>query len=113
MANFRNSVFSNLTITDEHKAAFDKWYSSDDVTALSCLTEIAGCGLKFSCSYVDDQNAFCFSLIGTKATKKHDGYVMTTWSDDLEEVIAMAAYKHFIICNGDEWPTNGNGNRWG
>jgi hypothetical protein len=113
MAQFSRSVFATLTIGAEEKRAFDKWFSSDDVTALSALTELLGAGFKVSCSWVVEQNAFCFTVIGTDATKKHKGVIMTSWSDDLEEVICMGAYKHFVMCNGDEWPVAGDGNRWG
>lgn len=113
MARFRSSVFSSLTLGADDKKRFDAWLKDNDVSPLTVLENFAGNGFKMSVSYVIDQNAFCFSLIGTEATKLHEGMVMTSWSDDLSEVIFIAAFKHFVMCDGGEWPTRDNQARWG
>jgi len=113
MARFTQSTFASITLTSENKKDFEKWASSSSLTALECMNKLMGDGFKVSASWVTDQNAFCCSIIGTDVTKHHKDMVMTSWSDDLEEVILIGTYKHYVLCNGDEWPTRDAGQRWG
>lgn len=113
MARFNQSTFSSLKLTRDQERDFQQWVTKNEITALSCLEQLTAVGFKISCSWVVDSNAFCFSIIGTDATKQHRNMVMTTWSDDLEEVICMGAYKHFVICDGEAWPEANSGERWG
>ena len=113
MARFNNSTFSTLRMSNQDEQQFTEFISSEKRTPVEWLQTLLGDGYKVSVSYVFDQNAFCLSVIGTDNTKQNKGVVMTTWSDDLEEVITMAAFKHFGMCQGGEWPTQANENRWG
>lgn len=113
MAKFRESTFAALTLTASDEKKFDEWVKAENVDAMTMLNRLGGDGFKFSASYVFDQNAWCFSIIGTDNTKEHASMVMTSWSDDLGEAIAIGAYKHYTLCNGGEWPTRDNAPRWG
>lgn len=113
MARFRGSEFSTLKLERADEKKFTEWVTKENPQPFSAITEMLGQGYKVSCSFVTDQNAFCFSIVGTDNSKINRNAVMTTWSDDLEEVILMAAYKHFVMCDGNEWPTRGEEQRWG
>lgn len=113
MARFNQSTFAALTLTREQERELQSWITKHDVSALDTLTKLTGDGFKVSISWVAEQNAFCFSIIGTNNTKLHRDMVMTSWSDDLEEVILIGGYKHYVICDGDTWPAQNTGQRWG
>jgi hypothetical protein len=113
MARFNNSVFSTLRLGADDEKKVVQWIAAEGVTITGVLEKLLGDGFKISCSWVFDQSAFCFSIIGTDSTKDHKDMVMTTWSDDLEEVVLLAGYKHYVVCDGRAWPTDKAGARWG
>lgn len=113
MARFRNSTFASIRVTASQEAAFTEWVASSKEDGLAWFNIFTGDGFKVSVSWVFDQNAFCVSLIGTDNTKDHRDMVMTSWSDDLEEAIRLAAFKHYVLCEGKEWPSQETGKRWG
>lgn len=113
MARFTQSTFASITLGKDDEKRFQEWLKSESISALVAAERLLSDGFKFSCSWVTGQGAFCFSIIGTDETAKHKGLVMTTWSDDLEEVICLGAYKHYAVCGGDTWPVQADGPRWG
>lgn len=113
MARYDRSVFAALSLSTEDEKRFTEWVTQQKVEPVEAMKKFTGDGFKISVSWVFDQNSFCLSVIGTKETRLHDGMVMTSWSDDLEEVILIAAYKHYVVCDGGEWPTRENTQRWG
>lgn len=113
MARWQQSTFAALSLSRDDEKKFTAWVSQNKPTAEGTISELLGAGFKISISWVTDSNAFCMSVIGTDETKQHRSMVMTTWSDDLAEVIIMAGYKHFVVCGGGEWPAANKGERWG
>lgn len=113
MARFQNSTFSTLRLSKEDEKKFTSWVTSEKPTTERLISTLLADGFKVSISWVTDSNAFCFSLIGTDNTKQNRGMVMTSWSDEFDEVVQIAAYKHYMVCGGGEWPSEGEGQRWG
>lgn len=113
MARFQQSTFANLTLSRDDEKKFTDWVTKERPTPEGVMSNLLADGFKVSVSWVTDSNAFCFSVIGTENTKQHRNMVMTTWSDDLAEVILLAAYKHYLVCGGGEWPSTNSGERWG
>lgn len=113
MARFNTATFASLRLDKSDERKFQSWVTAENIQPLVMLNEFFSAGFKVSISWVADQTAFCMSIIGTDSTRKHQGMVMTTWSDDLEEVILLSGYKHFVVCEGGEWPTQDNTQRWG
>jgi hypothetical protein len=113
MARMREMQFCVLNIDAKTEKQFTDWLSQCDLDIEQALLEILGTGLKISCSWIDDSDAFCFTMVGTDRTKDHQGKCLSTWSDDLAEVTYMAYFKHFVLCNGGPWPQNERGARWG
>lgn len=113
MANYGNFKFSTLRIDQDETPAFEKWLETTEIDVHKIMTDFAGAGFKGSFSYVIDQNSFCVTIVGTKDTKKHQGLGLSSWSDNLAEAWAMCWYKHFVLCNGDEWPVVDRSARWG
>ena len=113
MAPFKQSEFAALTLTSDHEKQFNEWVTAENMNGHDAMQALLEQGFKLSISWVLDQSAFCFSVIGTDATKKHQNMVMTSWSDDMDEVACIALFKHAVICGGDTWPTRHDGPRWG
>jgi len=113
MAQFGRSEFAALTLTTDHEKQFNQWIAAENLNGVKALEMLLAEGFKVSCSWIVDQSSYCFSIIGTDATKKHKNMVMTSWSDDLDEVICIGLFKHAIICGGEAWPTRADGPRWG
>lgn len=113
MAGFGDFTFSTLRIEPDDAPAFEKWLEGNTVNPLAVLEQFTSDGFKISVTYVIDQNSFCVTVVGTKETKRHDKCGMSSWSDDLAEALGMTWYKHYILCDGSEWPTKGHGKRWG
>lgn len=113
MARFGNMTFAAVSLTSDDEKQFTDWVTKQDPNPMECVAQLLGNGFKVSCSWVFDQNAFCFSIIGTEATKQHRDMVMTSWSDDLAEVIFIGYYKHYVLMNEETWPTQAEQQRWG
>lgn len=113
MARFQNSTFASVQLNQDDEKKLTDWIQAEGITGPEAMNRLLGCGFKLSVSWIPDQNAFCFSVIGTDNTKTHKNMVMTSWSDDLDEVAAIAAYKHFVVCDEGTWPTRADGPRWG
>lgn len=113
MARFNQAVFASVQLGRDDEKKFHEWLEKEKVHPVESVQRLLSDGFKISCSWISAQSSFCFSIIGTEETKKHAGVVMTTWADDLEEVMCLAAYKHYAVCGGDEWPTQADGTRWG
>jgi len=113
MKSFSPATFSSLRINADEEKKFKEWWNNLKADTDEIVGNLCGSGFKVSVSWVVDQNSFCVSLIGTDATKKHKGMVLTSWSDELAEAVAMCAYKHYEMCGEDAWPVTEQGKRWG
>lgn len=105
--------FSTLTLDVGHEKSFREWVSKSDINLSDAMGQILEAGYKLSVSWIDDQVSFCVSLIGTDTTKVNKDSILTSWSSDLEEAILLSVFKHFIMCDGGEWPLRSEGGRWG
>jgi hypothetical protein len=52
-------------------------------------------------------------VIGNPSTKENDKRVMSSWSDDFEEALFIAGFKHFVLFDGGRWIEENNSARWG
>jgi hypothetical protein len=113
MAGYSTRTFANFTLTEDDARKFADWVQASSMQPLDALQEVIGQGYKVSVTWVMDSSAFCLSIIGTEDTKPNKNSIMTTWSDDLVEVMLLAAYKHLVLCDSGPWPTKENTRRWG
>jgi len=113
MARFNSMLFAAVQLNDTHEKPLMEWASAEKMSGILAINKLLADGFKISCSWIDGQSAFCFTIIGTEATKEFQNMCMTSWSDDFEEVAIIAAFKHYVICDGERWPTASDGPRWG
>lgn len=110
---FSPMQFSTLRLLTEDKEKYAGWVQKTKANIVDMVAAFCGDGFKVSVSYITEQNSFCVTIIGTDNTKQHKECCMTTWSDDLEEAILMAGYKHYAMCDGAAWPMQETAQRWG
>lgn len=110
---FRQKTFASVSLTRGDEDKFQEWRDSGNYNAVMAMQDFTGRGYKVSITWVVDSNAFCVSVIGTDDCSHNKDTILTSWSDDLEEAVMIAAYKHFEMCGDGSWPTNANGQRWG
>lgn len=113
MPSFNNVQFASISIPAGDEKKFQDWATKCQLNMSEALNWFLERGFKISCSYVVKQNAFCLSIIGTDDTPQHKRMIMTSWSDDLEEVFYIALYKHIEMCGEGVWPIQDTNQRWG
>lgn len=113
MARFGNMVFVNFALSAQDEKAFTDWLAKSKLNLGDLLEELAGQGFKLSATFVGDQAAYCFTLVGTDATKQHKDKCMSSWADNLAEAVAIGYYKHVVLCDSGAWPESASGSRWG
>lgn len=113
MAKFVGKQFASIRLDRASEKEFTKWVSETKVRGFDAMERFLGDGYKVSATYVFDKSSFCVSVIGTEVTKPNQDKIMTSWSDELEEAFQIAGYKHYVICDGGDWPTQDNDAPWG
>lgn len=113
MAGFGNMEFVTFKISPEEKKDYDKWADSCELSVDDVLNKFGGDGFKMSLKYVADVQSWVFTVIGTDVTKAHKNQAMSSWSDMVLDVVLVAAYKHYVMCDGGGWPENGKSGLWG
>lgn len=113
MSKFVGKTFASISLTADRKKDLDEWVKTQKVTGLTAIESLLSDGYKVSLTWVDDQNSFCFSVIGTDNSRVNRDAIMTSWSDDLNEAAMIAAFKHYVMCDGGDWPLVDNTQRWG
>lgn len=113
MARYNQKQFATVTLEKADEKKLVEWAEGNSVTGISSLQDLTADGYKISIAWVDSNQSFCCSLIGTEVSKPNRDAILTSWSDDLEEALVMSAYKHFVVCDGGEWPVNDQSSRWG
>lgn len=111
---FSNREFSTLSLSEGDKKQLYEWADKETITPLDCATELGLAGYKLSFTWVDDQQSWCVSLIGTETSKPNQDKIMTSWSNDLGEAVIIGYYKHVVMCDSGSWPVRAdNEGRWG
>jgi hypothetical protein len=113
MARYGDFRFAALRLDADSKIDFERWQEEQNPDPLEAMSQLGGEGFKLSATYVSEQNSWCFTVVGTKGTKKHEDMGLSSWSDDLGEAVLMCWYKHYTLCDGGEWPLEDKTQRWG
>lgn len=93
--------FINIRLDDEQKQAFYAWLG-DAGQAVSQLTDDAlGEGVKVGLAFDHPNSCYIVTYTGALVLKSNERYVSTSRAATLPEALGLAAWKHFILCNGD------------
>lgn len=108
--------FINIRLEDEDKAKFDLWWSEHRTDAWSAFDDMLGEGMKVSLAYDAENECYICSLTGNGWKDSVKRWCMTTRAGTMDEVIALAMWKHYVLSDGD-WgdyaPKTGRKKSWG
>lgn len=114
MSYTNNWTFANVRMTKADLPRLREFMQNYDDDPVAAILDVLGSGYKVSISWLDEQQSFVVTLTGTERSKHNQQTSMTTWSDDLQEAFAMAAFKHFVLCEAQEWQDYENASQnWG
>lgn len=100
-------------LSPDVRPQIEAWYKATGLNAFELLEELGNEGYKISVRYVIDSSAWCVSLSGNSDTMHNDNKTLTSWAADLEEAIAMSAYKHRVIFHSAAWTSDATPSSWG
>lgn len=103
----------NITLTQSDKPKFDKWVKSSEFTVERFFLWLAEKGYKVSIKFNSERVAYSCSLIGTDEAVENTHSIMSSWSDDAIEAMAMSIYKAEVICDGGAWADYTSAGTWG
>jgi len=111
--------FINARLSEETAEAFQKWLVTDEGRKYALLVDdMVGQGIKVTFSFDQEHNCYVASATGAlcSETPKHR-YSSTSRAGSIAEVLAMTAWKHFYLVEGDysafRPSRTGNGLAWG
>lgn len=108
--------FINIRLSDDNKADFSTWYDENAGQAGLLLDDLLGQGMKVAFSFDAENSCYICTFTGKLLASSGDRFCMTTRAGRLEEVIALACWKHFSLAKGDYdnfRPKTGNFSSWG
>jgi len=105
--------FAALSLTSADEKKYRDWAVDNTSDAQSLINGFCSQGYKVSITWVVESNAFCVSVIGTEDCIANKRAILTSWSDDILEALSIAVYKHVVMCDSGDWPTQDNTQRWG
>lgn len=108
--------FINIRLDDEQKSAFYAWLEDAAQTIHQLTDDVLGHEAKVSLAYDTKNSCYIVSYTGALVLGSNERYVVTSRAGTLHEALALAAWKHFYLCDGDYGnykPSNGSFMNWG
>lgn len=108
--------FINIRLDDEQKSSFLAWFEDNTQTISRLLEDALGEGIKHGLSYDGKNQCFICTFTGALVFGSTERYVSTSRAATMLEAIALAVWKHFVLCDGDYGnykPGNGSFLNWG
>lgn len=106
--------FVNITLNKSDKKEFLQWHASNVENYSELFGGLIETGHKVSYKWDDKSECYLVSVTGETDQCLNQGWCMTSRSPDVLEVLWLALYKHYKVCDGD-WAeyTDTSGNNWG
>lgn len=108
--------FINIKVTDEEKDTFETWWGVHRTDIWSSLEDLLGEGMKVALAYDALNECWTCSLTGKGWAASQLRWCMSSRAGTLDESIALALWKHFVLADGD-WgdflPKTGRKQQWG
>lgn len=108
--------FINLRLTDEEKEQFVNWDAAHPDEGWRILVDFMGEGGKVAITYDRENECYITSLTGALCSPSNHRYCVSSRSSTVREAVQIAAWKHFVLANGDYGsfsPKTGRLNNWG
>jgi hypothetical protein len=107
--------FVAINLTEDEKKQFKKAYTDKPNDLLGQLDGLLKNGYKLSLSYDNQNNCVLASLTGKDPNSPNYNYVMTSRAGESWESMALALFKHYVVCDDEDWggDTREDGRSWG
>lgn len=108
--------FLNLRLSDEQKAEFYARWEDDRSFWWPVIDDLCGFGAKVAVTYDGENQCYICTITGALVLGSNERYCTTTRAGTLDEVFALAAWKHELAPNGDYAdfkPKSGTFKQWG
>lgn len=108
--------FINVRVTDEQKAEFEGWWLQHRTECWGALDDLMGEGMKVSLAYDAENQCYSCSFTGRGWESSTKRWCMSSKAGTLDEVIALALFKHFELAGGnwgDYRPDGTKKDNWG
>lgn len=99
--------FVDVRLSPEQRAEFaSSVFDSDEITR--AVFGLVAEGYRVGIGYSGEHGSFTVSLTGRDTGTVNDGLCMTSFAGDALTAVALAVYKHMVVCGG-VWPSSQNG----
>jgi len=108
--------YINIRLEEAQKSAFFDWYAENAGQAPQILDTLLGDGMKVGLSYDRENECYITTFTGRLVGGSDARYCCTTRGGRLEEVLALACWKHVYVARGDYGnfrPRSGKLDNWG
>lgn len=94
--------YINIRLDDAQKEQFHAWYSENTDQIAVYLEDFLGEGGKFSVSYDHENECFVTTLMGALLQDdSRDRFTSSSRAGTVTEAMALAFWKHFVLCEAD------------
>lgn len=92
--------YLRVNLTDEQDKHYERWVKEQHIQ-LSDFDILLNTGFKFSLGWDAFHDGVSASLFANDAKLSWAGWILSAWSDNVEDAITLLFYKHYIICEED------------
>jgi len=107
--------FINIRLDDEQKAEFYAWLEGNSQHVSGYIEDLLAEEAKVSMVFDRENECFIVTVAGTLVGGSSERYVTSSRAGTLPETLALTAWKHFVLADGDygNYRTNGTMMKWG
>jgi len=108
--------FINIRLDDEQKSGFYAWLEGASQAIHQLTDDVLGQDAKVTLAWDGKNSCYIVSYTGCLVLGSNERYVATSRAGSLHEALALAAWKHFYLCDGDYGnykPSNSSFMSWG
>jgi len=107
--------FINIRLDDEQKAQFYAWLEGNSQFISGYIEDLLGEEAKITIVYDIANQCYVVTVAGTLVGGSTERYVSSSRAATLPETLALTAWKHFVLAEGDygNYRTNGSMLSWG
>lgn len=94
--------YINIRLDDQQKEQFHAWYAESSAEVGVYLEDFLASGGKFSVAYDDENECYIATLAGSLLLQDDRArYTSSSRASTVTETMALAFWKHFILCAED------------
>lgn len=95
--------FTSVPVSESDAGDIERWAETADVDAL--MDALIGDGYKINLSLVDRGETVMVGVNGAyDRCGANAGLFLSAYAPDIRQALVVALYKHFVICQGGDWP---------